>query len=87
MYILLYRATDTVLYTYIVVLLFYHYYNYQLPHRIPLIPYSNTNAPTNTGIGNDTLKELRDFELDTSTMTSYETANALWDMIETNQEQ
>ena len=33
-YILLYRATDTVLYTYyIVVLLFYHYYYYQLPHQ------------------------------------------------------
>ena len=30
-YILLYCATDTVLYTYIVVLLFYHYY--QLPHQ------------------------------------------------------
>lgn len=39
-----------------------------------------------TGIGNEALKELRPFELDTSSMSPYETANALWDMIETNQD-
>lgn len=74
-----------------VILLFYHHYQ-QLPYRFTLtpIPFTNTVShpcTTNIGIGNDTLKELRDFELDTTTMTSYETANALWDMIETNQEQ
>jgi hypothetical protein len=39
-----------------------------------------------TGIGNEALKELRGFELDTTTMSPYDTANALWDMIEANQE-
>jgi hypothetical protein len=42
--------------------------------------------PIPTGIGNEALKELRGFELDTTTMSPYDTANALWDMIEANQE-
>jgi hypothetical protein len=38
-----------------------------------------------TGIGNDARKELTGFELDTSAVSPYDTANALWDMIESNQ--
>ena len=34
------------------------------------------------GIGNDSKKELKLFELDTQTLNSFELANKLWDLIE-----
>lgn len=34
-----------------------------------------------TGIGNDAKKEMLPFDLDTSSMSSFDIANALWDLI------
>jgi len=39
------------------------------------------------GIGNECIKELKNFEMDTENRSAFEVANSLWDMIEQNQMQ
>ena len=39
------------------------------------------------GIGNECIKELKNFEMDTQNKSAFEVANSLWDMIEQNQMQ
>jgi len=42
---------------------------------------------TRAGIGNECIKELKNFEMDTENRSAFEVANSLWDMIEQNQMQ
>jgi len=54
-----------------------------IPTIILFLCLSNYRA----GIGNECIKELKNFEMDTENRSAFEVANSLWDMIEQNQMQ